>query len=153
MITKITSDNDLEFYAPRFQQITEALAMETEETRNKMIEAVSAKINLYAPISDSTMAKANTYLQEVISNKKARSANRDILINAYESALIEHSFDSLMALQQADIKAARNDLVNAIVAYMGLLCDDDFSDSTSRGQIETFLSSLEQELSYILKLN
>lgn len=105
MITKITSDNDLEFYAPRFQQITEALAMETEETRDKMIQAVSAKINLYAPITDSTMAKANTYLQEVISNKKARSANRDILIDAYESALIEHSFNSLMALQQADIKA------------------------------------------------
>ena len=109
MITKITSENDLEFYAPRFQEITEALAMETPETRKKMVDAVETVINQYASVSaNPDMANPAKYIREVINEKKARSANRDTLIDAYTAALIEHSFDSLMAIQQADIEAELN---------------------------------------------
>lgn len=98
MITKITSDNDLEFYAPRFQQITEALAIENEHTRSDVAQAIIAKIGTYT-ISNN----AKTYLSEVILNKKVRAVNKQALIDAFASALVEHSSASLSALYREEL--------------------------------------------------
>lgn len=100
MITKITSANDLELFAPRFQQITEALAMANPEVRNAVATAVAAKINLAI-----SSAKVQTYLNEVISQQKVRSMNKDALMDGFASALIEHSLDSLMLLYADKIAA------------------------------------------------
>lgn len=56
------------------------------------------------------------------------------------------------AAKQADIEAARNDLVDALATYTGLLCDEDFNDSASRTRLEAFLKDLEQEMSNVFTL-
>lgn len=100
MITKITSENDLEFYAPRFQQITEALAMVEPNTRNAVAQAVAQAVNTIV-----VDTKAQTYLNEVISGQKVRSMNKDILMDGFASALIEHSEGSLRAIYAEELAA------------------------------------------------
>lgn len=100
MITKITSENDLEFYAPRFQQITEALAIVEPNTRDAVAQAVAQKVNTI--VGD---ARAQTYLNEVISGQKVRSMNKDVLMDGFASALIEHSEGSLRALYAEELAA------------------------------------------------
>lgn len=56
------------------------------------------------------------------------------------------------AAKQADIKAARNDLMDALVTYTGLICDEDYNDSESRAHLEAFLKELEQEMSNVFTL-
>lgn len=162
MITKITSENDLEFYAPRFQEITEALAIETPETCAEINRAVSTIINQYASVDDPDMINPNRYLQEVITEKKARSVNRDVLIDAYEAALIEHSYDSLMAIQEADIKAGlktqqeaeqwaeenciKDEIIGQLRAYVEDFADAAINAARTKGlvidSLETYFSNL-----------
>lgn len=105
MITKITSENDLEFYAPRFQQITDALAIENDTVRADIAEAVSSTIADRAPTDQPNMVNANKYLKEVISEKKVRSVDKNELMDGFASALVEHSQKSLLALYADDIDA------------------------------------------------
>lgn len=100
MITKITSANDLELFAPRFQQITEALAMVNPTVRSAVADAVAAKINLVI-----SSEKVQNYLNEVISQQKVRTMNKDALMDGFASALVEHSLDSLMLLYADEIAA------------------------------------------------
>ena len=108
------------------------------------------------------MVNANRYLKEVISEKKARSINRDVLIDAYTAALVENSYDSLMAkywplIQSGEMTQAQaeaqaeqlsvpNDIIADLKEYVEEFADIAIAAAHAKGlvidSLETYFSNL-----------
>lgn len=101
MITKITSANDIELFAPRFEQITAALAASDEVVRGEIVNAIGAKVDELSGASN-----VKSYFQAVVSEQKVRSISKEVLVDAFNSALYDNSTANDGDLSVSDIEAA-----------------------------------------------
>lgn len=114
MITKITSANDIELFAPRFEQITNALAVSEPTVRGEIVSAIGSKVD---ELGGSANIKA--YFQSVVSEQKVRSISKEVLVDAFTSVLYENSTANGGDLTAANIEAGielASDVADAAVA-------------------------------------